>query len=634
MQINSSYWFVLIGLSAVFSCPASAQNGQTIEHAVSARQPVQHPSLEQGADRPRVAPQATRLRKQTAAQAVATNPWLLLASLPGAVVHDISFPTATVGFAAAELGQVWKTTDGGLTWTEIMNLGIPYYWYGVHAFDTNDVIISGFIDTSTTTGVARWSHDGGQSWTGDIVLGSTSSERPRFASSNQGLILDLIASGHYTTGGGATAADWTQVTVDPSGGWFGSEFSLLPDGHAVASGINYCTSSDAGATWTCKPSIDSLYDGPIFFFDDNHGWVGGGQISPTVEGWIHRTTDGGTTWSGRVLDGPLPIREILFLSPSMGWAAGGNIYSNVGGIYFSADGGQTWSLDVDTSGFEMDACDTQPAGSGYQVWCAGYNGACSSYGNPSCAGTVYRVQGADTPVLTPAPQSYTAAQSISLTDSTAGATIHYSTDGSAPTTVSPVYTSPIAVSSTTTLQAIAVSPNTAPSLIAGGLYTITPILHFQGNAPSLTVNAGGSGTVQLSLAATANATNVSFSCSGLPTGAQCSFSPSSVNAGTTPTNVTLTIAASRLATAGRSSGLQLTLAMMLAGVLLPRPLRPRRHAQRRRSAVCIGFLLALALTLAGCGSNSAPPVHASVTVTASETGATSATTQVQLTITH
>jgi photosystem II stability/assembly factor-like uncharacterized protein len=118
--------------------------------------------------------------------------------------------------------------------------------------------------------------------------------------------------------------------------------------------------------------VDSVFDGPVFFVNDTNGWVGGGEISPAVEGWVHRTNNGGSTWSGRTLDSPWPIREIRFLTPKMGWAAGGNIYTGVGGIYFSRDGGKTWSLDVDT-GAEMDACDSRTSGIHVQVWCAGYN---------------------------------------------------------------------------------------------------------------------------------------------------------------------------------------------------------------------------------------------------------------------
>jgi len=118
--------------------------------------------------------------------------------------------------------------------------------------------------------------------------------------------------------------------------------------------------------------------------NDTFGWVGGGEISPNLEGWVHRTTDGGTTWSDRTLDITWPIREIYFLTPNIGWAAGGNYSSNVGGMYFSHDGGQTWSLDVSTNA-EMKSCDSNRQGNQVQVWCAGYNG--------SLSGVVYSVKG-------------------------------------------------------------------------------------------------------------------------------------------------------------------------------------------------------------------------------------------------
>ena len=187
--------------------------------------------------------------------------------------------------------------------------------------------------------------------------------------------LSLIAPNavHYTTDGGATAADWTQIApVDPNGGWFGNQFTLLKNSHAYASGISYCSSTNAGQSWACGPSIDSVFDGPTFFVNDTYGWVGGGEISPDVEGWVHRTTDGGATWSDRTLDSPWPIREIRFISPQVGWAAGGNVFTGVGGMYFSEDGGQTWSLDVDT-GAEMDACSARRHGSRYEILCAGYD---------------------------------------------------------------------------------------------------------------------------------------------------------------------------------------------------------------------------------------------------------------------
>jgi hypothetical protein len=102
---------------------------------------------------------------------------------------------------------------------------------------------------------------------------------------------------------------------------------------------------------------------------------GRGTILPTVEGWVHRTADGGETWSGRTLQAPWPIREIRFVTSNLGWAAGGNIYSGGGGLYFSKDGGQTWSLDLD-AGAELVACDGRWHNpQRFQVWCAGYDGS-------------------------------------------------------------------------------------------------------------------------------------------------------------------------------------------------------------------------------------------------------------------
>lgn len=376
-------------VTLVLVAPAAmAQTPDGNVRHVSGRVPVIGSSQEMGADRP-ASLSAARGRDVVDPKA---NPWQLLATLPGAVIHDISFATPQIGYAAAELGQVWKTTNGGVNWTRIMNLGFPYYWYGVQAGGANNVIVSGF-DDSNFESIIRYSQDGGQTWTSDIVLSTTGwGDRIRYVNSNDGLEMDQLNldaanAAHYTTDGGAAASDWTAVVPDPNGGWFGNQFSFLPNLHARASGITFCTSLNGGANWSCVPHVDPVFDGPTFFSNDSFGWVGGGEISPNVEGWVHRTTDGGTTWSSRTLDIAWPVREILFLTPRIGWATGGNYSSDVGGMYFSKDGGQTWSLDADT-GAEMGACDSKHHGKRVQVWCAGY-----SLSNNAFTGVVYTVKG-------------------------------------------------------------------------------------------------------------------------------------------------------------------------------------------------------------------------------------------------
>jgi hypothetical protein len=81
-----------------------------------------------------------------------------------------------------------------------------------------------------------------------------------------------------------------------------------------------------------------------------------------------------------------------------------------------------------------------------------------------------------TPVFSPKAGRYSAPQPVTITDLVPGATIYYTTDGTAPTTSSPVFTpgNPITVSSTEMLKADAVAPGYVRSAVASATYTIEP----------------------------------------------------------------------------------------------------------------------------------------------------------------
>ena len=97
-----------------------------------------------------------------------------------------------------------------------------------------------------------------------------------------------------------------------------------------------------------------------------------------------------------------------------------------------------------------------------------------------------------TPTFSPAGGTYTSAQSVTLSDATSGATIYYTTNGTTPTTSSTVYTGPITVSSTETLEAIAVATGDTNSGVASAAYTITATVAM----PAFSLGSGTYSTAQ------------------------------------------------------------------------------------------------------------------------------------------
>ena len=86
------------------------------------------------------------------------------------------------------------------------------------------------------------------------------------------------------------------------------------------------------------------------------------------------------------------------------------------------------------------------------------------------------------PTFSVASGTYSTTQTVTISDATPGATIHYTTDGTAPTTASIEYSGAVTVSSTETLEAVATANSYSPSAIAARAYVISA----PGQSPSPT----------------------------------------------------------------------------------------------------------------------------------------------------
>jgi subtilase family serine protease len=100
---------------------------------------------------------------------------------------------------------------------------------------------------------------------------------------------------------------------------------------------------------------------------------------------------------------------------------------------------------------------------------------------------------AATPTFSPAAGTYTTSQSVTISDTTPGAIIYYTTNGTAPTTSSTLYSSPITVSATETVEAIATASGSLQSAVGSAVYTMTtPVIHCPSGSGSCFDNFTGS----------------------------------------------------------------------------------------------------------------------------------------------
>jgi len=159
---------------------------------------------------------------------------------------------------------------------------------------------------------------------------------------------------------------------------------------------------------------------------------------------------------------------------------------------------------------------------------------------------------AATPTFSPPAGTYTSAQFVSLQDSTSQASIYYTTDGTTPSASSNIYFGPIQVSTSQTIQAIALANFYLPSAVASATYTIAipPSLTIGGsavtvapgatidNTSTITVTPSGGFTGSVSL--TATVTSSPLGAQYPPTLSFGSTSPVSIS-GTAAGTATLTV---------------------------------------------------------------------------------------------
>ncbi len=222
---------------------------------------------------------------------------------------------ANVIYAAFSGGGVWKTTDGGTTWTPITET-LGSLSVGALAIDraNSQTLYLGLGDPFDGTGIGLVkSTDGGATWFAPVYLGdSTAITDLMVAPGNSNVVLATTDKGIFrSVDAGAT---WTAATLNtgyanPAYGWSiahagGTKFVASVEADPTAASGNtqgqIWVSSDSGATWTRSTGV-TLTGGL------ERITVAAAPSSPTTLyalaakpggdlGEIFKSTNGGTSW--------------------------------------------------------------------------------------------------------------------------------------------------------------------------------------------------------------------------------------------------------------------------------------------------------------------------------------------------
>jgi len=255
-------------------------------------------------------------------------------------LYAINAVTEDVIYAGGYGGSFVKSVDAGDSW-ESMSFGASDWVKDIHFFNASEGWITTTASTINTAAQLLKTTDGGLTWTSVLnTEGYTSmswvNESIAFVGTDNGML--------YSTNDGGS--NWSQLSL-PTTEYVGDvQFINAQDGFAVSTDYKLHRTSDGGSTWESfyHPGICDIYfhNEEVGFCVDSYGRIG-------------KTIDGGETYS--YLETPFTdykLFDILFDGLSNGYVIGGLDCS--GGscitkpvILTTTDGGATWYNDLDHS---------------------------------------------------------------------------------------------------------------------------------------------------------------------------------------------------------------------------------------------------------------------------------------------
>ena len=274
--------------------------------------------------------------------------------------QDMIGYTASMSVTYQGNGNIFKTTDGGTTWSVIWS-GSKAGFSGLSFISTDTGFVAGLPAPPISWSGLGKTTNGGQTWTSmSVPSGVYNFTDVHFRDQNHGILLaqtNSSAAAYVTNDGGTT---WTSANGISNG---------IPNRVCFVSGTTWFLvdnsghikkSVDDGLTWSTVYSGGPILLG-IAFYNDNIGEACGDN------GALLKTINGGNSWSSQSVTSDI-WHEVAYEDQN-------NIYA-VGTpeiIYKSTNGGNSWSNNYSQSTYNNAFYDIQITPNG-TVWVCGSQG--------------------------------------------------------------------------------------------------------------------------------------------------------------------------------------------------------------------------------------------------------------------
>ena len=302
----------------------------------------------------------------TQSVAIAPAPWQRQAVLSTASCRSLSAASALVAWAGCTAGHVFRTTDGGATWTADTVRGAARLDFrGIKAFDANTAVIASAGPAEQGQARIYRTADGGRNWT--LAWSDTTKgiflDGVAFWDSRHGFTFSDPVDGRLviltTDDGGASWQRTAPANIPPvlpkEAAFAASNTQLAVQGSSnawIATGggteARVFRSTDRGRTWSVSstglPGAASTGLFGIAFSDARHGLAVGGDYAiargPTDR--AVKTSDGGVTWTSAGSQRPDGVTTGLAFVP--GSVPPAFVAVGAHGTGITRDFGSTWTF--------------------------------------------------------------------------------------------------------------------------------------------------------------------------------------------------------------------------------------------------------------------------------------------------